>query len=250
MQLLNMVFILLLSYLLGSIPNGLIVVKIGTGKDVRWFGSGRTGGTNAMRAGGLIAGLITGLLDVVKGAATMFLVAWLMPGNVWVQVAAALMAIIGHNYSLFLIRLDPGGKVTLGGGAGGAPCLGGAIALWPPIFLIILPFVALVFVGIGYASITTMSIAFLATIIFAVRAWIGAPGASWVYVGYGVIAEILLLWALRPNLKRLKEGTERAVGLRAYFQSKGKKNLESASATKPARRQLKIGRKPVNSAAK
>jgi glycerol-3-phosphate acyltransferase PlsY len=131
-------------------------------------------------------------------------------------VAAALMAIVGHNYSIFLMRVGKEGKVQLTGGAGGAPCLGGAIALWPPIWLLILPLGALVYIGVGFASITTMSIAVLSTLIFAYRAWMG--WGPWEFVVYGLVAEALVVWALRPNLVRLREGNERAVGLRAYFQ--------------------------------
>jgi acyl phosphate:glycerol-3-phosphate acyltransferase len=211
----NIGLVLVLSYLLGSIPVGWIVVAIGTGKDVRGFGSGRTGGTNAMRAAGLLAGLLTALGDVLKAAATALVVAYFTPGMVWVQVAAALLAIVGHNYPIFLIRRNEAGKLHLSGGAGGAPCLGGAIALWPPIWLFVLPLGALIYVGVGFASVTTMSLAVLSTIIFGYRAYMGL--GPWEYVVYGLVAEFLVVWALRPNLVRLRQGNERPVGLRAYF---------------------------------
>jgi acyl phosphate:glycerol-3-phosphate acyltransferase len=206
------------SYLLGSIPFGLIIVKIGTGKDVRGVGSGRTGGTNAMRAAGVVAGVLTALFDVLKGAATYFFVYWFSPGNAWLQVFCGIAAILGHNYSIFLPERDENGKLHLKGGAGGATCLGGAIAIWPPIWSVILPMGLLVYIIMGFASVTTMSIALVATGVFIYRAMMGY--ASWVYVVYGVLAEILLLWALRPNLKRLVDGTERAVGIRSYIQRK------------------------------
>jgi len=61
-----------LAYLIGSIPSGLLVVKAATGKDVRHIESGRTGGTNAMRAAGPLAGLFTAILDISKGAAAVW----------------------------------------------------------------------------------------------------------------------------------------------------------------------------------
>lgn len=224
MLIINIVLVLAISYLLGSIPIGYLVVAIGTGKDVRGFGSGRTGGTNAMRAAGLFAGLLTALGDVAKAAATALVVQYFTPGNFWMQVVAALMAIIGHNYPIFLIRKNDAGKLYLSGGAGGAPCMGGAIALWPPIWIFVLPLSALVFVGIGFASVTTMSIAAFSTLIFAYRAWMG--WGPWEYVVYGLVAEGLLIWALRPNLIRLKQGNERPVGLRAYFLQRKEKAAE------------------------
>ena len=74
---LNALAVLALSFLIGSIPSGLIVVKIANGKDVRTVASGRTGGTNAMRAAGFLAGLVTLILDVSKGVATLWLVQWI-----------------------------------------------------------------------------------------------------------------------------------------------------------------------------
>ena len=66
----------------------------------------------------------------------------------------------------------------------------------------------LTFFTIGIASITTMAVGLFAIIVFAIRAFQGGP---WIYVWYGVGAEILLMWALRPNLKKLMEGNERIV---------------------------------------
>lgn len=218
MELLLILFCLLVSYLLGAIPFGLIIVKIGTGKDVRGVGSGRTGGTNAMRAGGVLAGVLTAVFDILKGAVTYFLVSYFSAGNAWLQVGCGLAAILGHNYSIFLIHRNENGRLQLTGGAGGATCLGGAIAIWPPIWTVILPLALLVYILIGFASVTTMSIALIATGVFIYRAAMGY--ASWIYVIYGVVAELLLIWALRPNIKRLIDGTERSVGIRSYIQRK------------------------------
>jgi len=130
----------------------------------------------------------------------------------WAQIAAPLAAILGHNYSLYLPEWDEKGRfVRLRGGAGGAPAVGGALGLWPPSVLIIVPLGALVFFGLGYASVTTMSVALFAILVFAIRA---AQGLSpWSYVWYGVFAEILLVWALRPNIQKLFSGNERVVNL-------------------------------------
>lgn len=220
-MLMQILLVLLTSYLLGSIPFGLVLVRLSTGKDLRTIESGRTGGTNAGRAAGLWAGVATALLDGLKAAIAVFLARWLIPSSVWMQVFAPLLAIIGHNYSIFLYEKTPEGKIRLRGGAGGAPCAGGAFGLWMPSLIIILPVAALILYFIGYASLTTMSIALIASVIFAVRAiWFDAP---WEYVVYGLLAELLLMWALRPNIRRLMNGTERIVGRRAH-----KKNLNDA----------------------
>jgi len=218
MEIIKIIAALALAFLAGSVPFGLIVVKLANGKDVRMIESGRTGGTNAMRAAGLFAGVMTALLDVLKGVASGWIVGLFMPESTWLRVFAALMVVLGHNYSIFLIERDASGKLHFRGGAGGAPTLGGAIALWPFSWWFILPASFLVYIGIGYASVTTISIAFFAMVIFIYRALIGQ--ASWIYTIYGAIAIIMVIWSLRPNLERLRKGTERAVGLRAYFQKK------------------------------
>ena len=73
--------LILLGYLLGSIPFGLIIVKLKTGKDIRGVESGRTGGTNAMRAAGLPAGLLTAFFDILKGAVAVWIADAVVPGG-------------------------------------------------------------------------------------------------------------------------------------------------------------------------
>lgn len=227
MQIIWYVGILLLAYVFGSIPFGLLIVKLKTGKDIRTIESGRTGGTNAMRAAGFWAGLLTALMDILKGAAVVWVTKALAPQAYWLHTLAPLAAIIGHNHSIFLPERDERGRLRLRGGAGGAPSVGGALGLWAPSFLIILPLGALVFFTIGYASVTTMSVALFATIIFFLRALSGQ--APWAYVIYGVVAEVLLVLALRPNIKKLLAGNERVVSVSLHGRLKARKEKESAS---------------------
>ncbi|HEX2698476.1 MAG TPA: glycerol-3-phosphate acyltransferase, partial [Anaerolineales bacterium] len=120
MQILIDAGILLLAYVLGSIPFGLLIVKVATGKDIRQVASGRTGGTNAMRAAGCWAGIATAVFDILKGTAAVLL-ARVLTHNVWMEILAPIAAVLGHNYSIFLAERDADGKLRLRGGAGGAP---------------------------------------------------------------------------------------------------------------------------------
>jgi glycerol-3-phosphate acyltransferase PlsY len=216
MQMLIEASVILLAYIFGSVPFGLLIVKLSTGKDIRQVASGRTGGTNAARAAGAGAGVVTGIMDGVKGAAAVWMAQAVAPGNHWLHVIAPLAAILGHNYSIFIMERDEKGHLHLHGGAGGGPTVGGAIGLWWPSALIILPIGILVFFGIGYASITTMSIALITIIIFSVRYSLGlAPLPD---ILYGVIAFIMLVWALRPNIRALIAGNERFHGWRPWKQ--------------------------------
>lgn len=223
MQLIINLAVIFMGYVLGSIPFGLLIVKLKTGKDIREVESGRTGGTNAMRAAGFWAGFATAMLDILKGAVAVW-VAQAITDTSWAHMLAAIGAILGHNYSIFLPERDENGKfMRLRGGAGGAPAVGGAMGLLPASILIILPLGMLTFFTVGIASITTMAVALFTIIVFAIRASQGV--IPWDYVWYGVGAELLLIWALRPNLKKLFAGEERIVkySLHGWLKSKNEK---------------------------
>ncbi len=222
------VIALITGYLLGSIPVGLLMVRLVRRRDVTKWYSGRTGGTNVMRVAGVWAGAGTAIADALKAAVAVWVTRGLTGGGEpWIEAIAGALAILGHNYSIFLLRREDG-KIQLRGGAGGACSFGAAVGLWPPAGLIILPLVAAIFYGIGYASVTTMSVSFLAGIIFAIRAALGLD--PWAYVGYAILAELLVIWALQPNIKRLMNGDERLVGWRARKQIKDE-HVESGEET-------------------
>ncbi len=207
--------VLIAAYLIGSIPMGFVIVKAISGQDVRQVGSGRTGGTNAMRAAGLAAGLLTALLDLFKGAAGVWLASAVLPAESRSlgMALAGLCAILGHNYSIFL---------RFKGGAGGAPCVGAAMGLWPWSIFIIAPVGIGMLFGLGYASIATLSVSVVITALFAYRAYV-VNVAPPEFILYGVGSFVLLAWALRPNIRRLLRGEERLIGWRA-------KRMKQASA--------------------
>ena len=223
------VAVIVSAYLIGSVPSGLLIVKLSKGVDIRQIESGRTGGTNAMRAGGFWAGLGTAIFDMLKAAGCVWLARGLMPGSIWLEIFAPVMAILGHNYSIFLLERGEKGGIHFHGGAGGAPAAGGALGLWLPSMFFTIPFAAIILYFIGYASVATLSIPLVTIAIFAIRAWLGA--APWEYVLYGLIAEAILIWALRPNLRRLFNGTERLVGYRAKHKRNNTGYSSSSSST-------------------
>ena len=164
-------WVLFVAYLIGSVPFGLFAVRLRTGKDIRKIGSGRTGTTNAIRAAGYPIGVLTLILDILKGASAVWLAREIVPGNLWLEVIAPLVAILGHNYSIFLTECDENGRLRLHGGAGGATALGGALGLYPDSILVLVPVSILVYFGVGYASVTTMGVPLIAAVIFGIRAW-------------------------------------------------------------------------------
>jgi glycerol-3-phosphate acyltransferase PlsY len=160
---------------------------------------------------------MTGMGDILKSMGAVVIAHVIGAGNAWLEAGAGTMAIVGHIYSVFLVERT-NGKYVFRGGAGGAPTMGAALAMWPPSALIILPTSMGMLFGVGYASLATLSTGLVATILFAWRAQEGY--GPWAYAAFGLVAEILVFWTLRPNLRRLAAGNERAVGWRAKWRAR------------------------------
>ena len=199
----------LIGYLFGAIPFGWIFVKLTKGIDLREVKSGRTGGTNAMRAAGLLVGGLTAIGDVLKGAVAIWLAralfssvlsaAWLP----WAEIVVGLMAIVGHNWSLFL---------GWSGGAGTGPNVGWSSAVWWPIA----PIAAAVVVGVifltGMASVASLAMGAIIPITFAILYFATDIISSPAYFVGGILTLLVVTWALRPNIRRIIKGNERMVG--------------------------------------
>ncbi|MBN1993758.1 MAG: glycerol-3-phosphate acyltransferase [Anaerolineae bacterium] len=189
---------ILISYLCGSIPVGYLVARL-YGIDVTAAGSGRTGGTNVLRAAGPVAAGLTVLGDMLKGLIPIYLLA--SAGFPAVVVALAANAtVIGHNYSLFL---------RFRGGVGAGTAIGALAGLSFPVALItgICGLIGLALSG--YASILSATIAVFALITLIVSAIIGHT--PYAYIVFGAINLAAMFYALRPNFSRLRAGTERKI---------------------------------------
>jgi glycerol-3-phosphate acyltransferase PlsY len=95
------VIVLLLAYLFGSIPFGFLLVKLKSGSDIRAVGSGGTGATNVSRKAGKAAGILTLALDALKGFVAVWLARWLGGGE-WIIAGAAVLAVVGHCFPVWL----------------------------------------------------------------------------------------------------------------------------------------------------
>ena len=206
----------LIGYFVGAIPFGKIYVWYFRGKDILEIGSGRTGGTNSLRAGGWSIGFMTAFSDVLKGIAALILVRWIFGGLVdesmlpWLEVSSGIFSVIGHNWSVF---------VSFGGGAGTGPNVGWASAVFPPLF----PIATAVMLGmiyfVGWASVASMMMALIIPIVFLFIYFAGTwaelvPFTSAYFIG-GIITSLIVAFSLRGNFVRLFRGEERIVGLRA-----------------------------------
>ena len=211
MQILYFLLAGLIGYLCGSVPFGYIYVRLFKGEDLTKIGSGRTGGTNSFRAAGLGVGVLTSFSDVFKGAAAVWLTRWLFGDALgpallpWAVAVAGVLAVVGHNWSVFL---------RFGGGAGTGPNVGWSAAIWPWVFPIAFLVMGGMLYFIGMASVASLSMAVVTITIFAIRYVMGID-TTLAYLAGSIVAGLIITWALRPNIRRVLNGTERVVGRRA-----------------------------------
>ncbi len=184
---------LLIGYLLGSIPFGLILTRRAGEGDLRAIGSGNIGATNVLRTGRKGLAAATLLLDMVKGAAAVLIAGALFPGQ---AVLAAAAVFIGHCYPVWL---------GFRGGKGVATLMGVATALYIPL--------GLVFAAVWLVLLATVRISAVAGI----AAAISAPVAAAVTGRFDLVLVLLALaliviWKHGGNIERLMTGTEPRVG--------------------------------------
>lgn len=183
---------LVVAYLLGSIPFGYLIVRRKIGADIRQTGSGGTGATNVSRRVGKAAGVLTLLLDAAKGFAAV-LIAKAAGGGDWLIAAAALAALVGHIFPVWL---------GFRGGKGVATGVG--------IFLVLAPLAvvcaSVIFVAIvaitRYVSLGSI----IAAVLIPVFVWF-QRGSQPVLLA-AIVAAALIVFAHRGNLKRLASRTE------------------------------------------
>jgi acyl phosphate:glycerol-3-phosphate acyltransferase len=202
-EILVAIVLVALSYVAGSIPFGVVVAKATGAQDPRTLGSGRTGGTNALRAMGRKRALVVVTGDVLKGAIPV-LVARFLTGNAAVEVLCAIAAIIGATHSVFL---------GMRGGRGVGTSVGVMLVIFPPAVLVGVP----VFVGVILATRYVSLGSLLSTAAGAVLVgiwWLAASGTVPVAYPVGVTLGCALVWiAHADNIHRLLTGTERRFDL-------------------------------------
>ncbi len=182
-------------YLLGSIPFGLLLTRIGGAGDIRAIGSGNIGATNVLRTGRKDLAAATVILDALKGTVAV-LIAWHF--GPYPAMAAALGALLGHLFPVWL---------GFRGGKGVATFVGCMLGLyWPAALVFAIVWLAVAFItryssAAGLAAIiaSAIALAILHSIEFAVL---------------GLIMVLLILWKHRENIMRLRAGTETKIGKR------------------------------------
>jgi len=192
-----------LGYLLGSVPVGLLVGKVTKGIDLREYGSGNIGASNALRTLGLKTAIPVFAADWAKGFLPV-IIARALGGSTAGQVAAALAAVAGHNWSIF---------IGFKGGRGVMPTAGGLTAFSPATILVAGGVATTALINSRYMSLGSLSGAGTALLMTALLVASGRrPLGHLVYI---LVADSMILFQHRDNIKRLLSSTERKLGEKA-----------------------------------
>jgi acyl phosphate:glycerol-3-phosphate acyltransferase len=195
---LSLFLLLLAAYFLGSIPFGLILARLFGGADVRQKGSGNIGATNVARVVGPLAGILTLILDVAKGAAAILLAEQLSNDSATWMMIAGVVALVGHCFPVWL---------KFKGGKGVATAAGVFLVLSPPAFLGAVILFLLVVIVWRYVSLGSISAAAaMPLLMYFLWAPHHAPPLA---VTFGALAAaLLIIYQHRANLQRLLEDVE------------------------------------------
>ncbi len=197
----TLVILVPVCYLLGSIPFGLIAGKLYRRIDVREHGSGSTGMTNVIRTVGVPMGALVLLLDMGKGVGAVALARYALDAPEAAQGAAALAAIAGHNWPVF---------IGFRGGRGTATGWGALLILWPVAGLVA-SVVGLALVAITrYVSLGSVTATLVGCAVLAVACLAGAAPMGLIW--FAAIGCAFVVGRHRGNIERLLKGEERKLG--------------------------------------
>lgn len=183
--------VLLVAYLVGSVPVGYSVARWLGRLDIRRYGSGNVGATNVTRVMGARAGALVLAGDVAKGA----LAAWMGLRLLGVQgaVAGGLLAVIGHSWPVFL---------RFSGGKGVATGLGAVAVISVPVAVVMVAIWAGVVLATRYVSLGSIISASTAPV------WLWLAFRDWPVVAGGVLMVLIIAWRHQSNVRRLLSGSE------------------------------------------
>jgi len=191
---------MVLGYLLGSIPFGLVVGHLWLGRDIRLSGSGKTGATNVLRTAGRLPAALVMVCDVAKGAIPAIIGRYVLQGE-GVAAAGAAAALTGHVWPVF---------AGFRGGRGVATSFGGILGL-APLLALVFPIVGAILVIpsriVSLMSVIGTPVSAAIVVVAALAGWTAEAFAI-----YAIYAAAVVLYMHIPNIRRLLAGTEPRIG--------------------------------------
>lgn len=198
----NIAIVVIPSYLVGAIPASFIMGKMARGIDLREHGSGNLGAANTFRVLGRRAAVPVLLFDIGKGFFAVWYLSGFGDGTIWFSLLAAVSVVIGHNYSVF-VRFSGGKGVGTTAGA----------------FLALAPYAVLFCVFIWIVTLLLTRIVSLASMVAAVLLPVSVHLSNILFDAdthgsvllLSVVVAVLVIYKHRPNIQRLREGSEKKI---------------------------------------
>jgi acyl phosphate:glycerol-3-phosphate acyltransferase len=186
--------LLVCAYLIGAIPFGFLIVKLKTGRDVRASGSGNIGATNVLRTTGRAAGVLTLILDILKGLCAVWLMSAYTRGDPLWSSASALAVMAGHAYPVFL---------KFRGGKAVASFIGAFLYLTPvPLLAALVVFV----IAVAFSRYISLG-SIVAAGTFPLGVWLilHPPPPVWIAA---LVGGFFIVYRHRANIERIRNGNE------------------------------------------
>lgn len=205
MQIIGTIIIAVAAYFIGGLSPALLISRLVAGKDIRETGSGNAGATNVMRFLGVRYGILTFLLDVLKGVAPVLIAKlsidqfahYSLPNASFAAYLAGFMVILGHTFPLLL---------GFRGGKGVATSVGMLFVLQPVVTAVLL----LLALGIMFATGLVSLGSVVSTALIPVSGFL-IPAVGWPFGIFGLFIAAVILWKHRDNIERLIKGTENRI---------------------------------------
>ncbi len=193
---LKIICYLILAYLCGAIPFGYIIAKIFKHIDIRKQGSGNTGATNVYRTISKPLGILTLILDALKGFIPVYLVTLTNPSSYWIVIAVALVTILGHIFTVFL---------NFKGGKGVATACGAFLAMNSLAVLICFSVFVIILLIFRYVSLASI----FAAIMLPISLYLLHSSSE--LLVFSCVISVLVIVRHISNIKRLLNGTENKI---------------------------------------
>ena len=213
----ELIILLILSYLTGSIPTSIIVSRITKNVDIRQHGSGNAGATNVYRILGWKYALIVLLLDIFKAwlpsaiyATTIFQYISILDIG-FMQILCGSFAVIGHTYPIF---------ARFKGGKGVGPLIGVLLALFPIAFPLCLIVAIAIIVSTGYVSLGSIFAAISLPIFILILPVLGIISPNLSLVVFSLLVPWFVIYTHRSNISRIRNGTENRFDKALIFKNK------------------------------